>query len=134
MSQENVDLVRRALSAAISRPPDWPTVNALFDPAHELVQLAHFVEADTHVGAKGFRDWRALADQAGDWRGEIGDARALPDARVAVQFCFQLTGGRSGAETELRMGLLVSVRDARVTRTETFPSWEDALEAVGMEE
>jgi hypothetical protein len=133
MSQENVELVCRALKAALSRPPDWPTVNALFDPKHEIVQLPDFIEG-AHVGAKGFRDWRAMAEQAGDWRAEIGDATDLPDGRVAVQFCFKLKGGRSGAETELHMGLLVSTRNGKVARTETVPTWEDALKAAAVEQ
>jgi hypothetical protein len=133
VSQENVELVCRALKAAFRRPPDWPTVNGLFDPEHEIVQLPHFIEG-SHVGAAGFRDWRTMAEQAGDWRGEIGDATDLPDGRVAVEFCFHLKGERSGVETELRMGLLVSTQDGKVTRTETVPTWADALKAGGLEE
>jgi hypothetical protein len=37
----NLDLVRRAIEAAIRRPPDLPTVNSLFDPEHELLQLTY---------------------------------------------------------------------------------------------
>jgi hypothetical protein len=73
VSQENVEIARRAFTAALGRPPDWPIVNALFDPEHELVQMTHFVG-------------------------------------------------------------LVTTRDGRVTRTETLPSWEEALKAVGLEE
>jgi ketosteroid isomerase-like protein len=133
MSQENVEIVRRAFNAALSRPPDWPTVNELFDPRHELIQLSDFVEG-AYVGAKGFREWQAAADQAGEWRAEIGELRALPDGRVALQFVFRLTGGRSGAETERRMGMVVSIRHGKVQRTETFSRWDEALKAVGLEE
>src|SRR6476661_8910610 len=108
MSQENVEIVRRAFTAVLSRPPDWPTVNALFDSEHELLQLSDFIEG-AYVGAEGYCDWRVMADQAGDWRAEIGDVRASPDGRVALQFRFELKGGRSGIVAERRMGMVVSI-------------------------
>lgn len=41
MSQENLDLVVRAIQAAIKKPkPDFETVDALYDPDHVLVSLA----------------------------------------------------------------------------------------------
>jgi ketosteroid isomerase-like protein len=134
MSQAtNVDLVRRAIEAAIRRPPDLPTVNSLFDPEHELLQLTHGPESRTpHVGAVGFRDRRAQMDQAGAWRVEIDDAIAASDVRVVVLLRFLLRGERSRAQVEQRLGLLVTLRDGKLTRTETFPAWQDALAAAGL--
>ena len=41
MSQENLDLVVRAMEAVLRRPkPDFETVNALYHPDHVLVPLA----------------------------------------------------------------------------------------------
>jgi hypothetical protein len=44
MSEENVEIVRRATEAALRRPPDWNTVNALYHPRHELISLISRVE------------------------------------------------------------------------------------------
>ena len=102
MSQENVEIVRRAVDAAIQHKPDWVTVNSLFDPHHELVQLPGFVDRDqsTGLGAAGFRAWRAMMDQAGEWWVEVDDARGAPDGRVAVQLRVLMKGERSGAQVE----------------------------------
>jgi ketosteroid isomerase-like protein len=135
LSQENVELVRRAVEAAIQRRPDWATVNALFDPQHELVQLTGFVDKEegTGFGAAGFQDWRAMMDQAGDWRVEVDDARTAPDGRVAVLMRVLLKGERSGAQVEQTLCVLCSVANGKITRTESFTGWEEALKAVGLE-
>jgi ketosteroid isomerase-like protein len=133
MSREHVELVRRAIEAATRREPDWPTVNSLFDSEHELVQLTNFVDKEegTRVGATGFRDWRALMAQTGDWRVEVDDARAAPDARVAVLMRLRVRGERSGAEVEEKLCLLCSVANEKITRTESFSGWQEALNAIG---
>jgi len=60
MSQENVEIVTRAISAAIARPkPDYSTVNELYAPDHVLVPVgaASGIEGEGK-GAEGFRAWR----------------------------------------------------------------------------
>jgi ketosteroid isomerase-like protein len=133
MSQENVEVVRRAIEAAARRPPDWDTVNSLFDPKHELLELTDFVDVEgARVGAAGFRGWRAMMDQTGDWRVEVEDAKAAPDGRIAVLVRFLLTGEHSGAQVEQKMCLLCKVQNGRITRTESFAGWEAPLNAVGL--
>ena len=135
MSQENVDLVRRAVEAAVRHPPDWATINSLVDRKHELVEQTDFVEFQgTRVGEEGFLDWRAMMDQTGNWRVEVEDARAVPDGRVALLIRFLLKGEHSGARAEHKMCLLCRVEDGRITRTESFAGWDDPLKAVGLEE
>jgi ketosteroid isomerase-like protein len=136
VSQENVEIVRRAVDAAIQHKPDWVTVNSLFDPHHELVQLPGFVDRDqsTGLGAAGFRAWRAMMDEAGEWWVEVDDARGAPDGRVAVLLRVLMKGERSGAQVEQKLCVLCSVRNGKITRTETFTGWAEALKAVGLEE
>jgi hypothetical protein len=55
MSQENVEIVRRASEAALRRPTDWDTVNALYHPEHQLISLTGRVEAASEVGDQGWR-------------------------------------------------------------------------------
>jgi len=58
MSQENIEIARRAWEAANRRPrPDFATVNALFHPQHELVAVTDPLEGRTRHGAQGFREW-----------------------------------------------------------------------------
>jgi hypothetical protein len=65
MSSANVDLARRAFQAAARRPPDWETVNATYDPEHELVSRFDQLEGGSSKGASGFRDWMARMREAG---------------------------------------------------------------------
>ena len=135
MSQDNVELVRRAIEAAARHPLDWATAARLFDRKHELVEQTDFVEFQgTRIGEEGFRGWRAMMDQTGDWRVEVEDARAVPDGRVAVLIRFFMKGEHSRASAEHKMCLLCCVEDARITRTESFAGWDDPLKAVGLEE
>jgi hypothetical protein len=76
MSQENLDIVTRALRAALARPdPDFATVNELYAPDHVLVPAGvDMVERELH-GARGFRTWREetqeLVDADFDIRGAV---------------------------------------------------------------
>ncbi len=79
MSQENVEIARRAYEAANHRPkPDFATVNAV----------------------------------------------------IAVR----ARGKHSGAPAEQRLGIVMTLRDGKVARSETYPSRAEALEAVGLRE
>jgi hypothetical protein len=58
VSQENVEIVRRAVAAALRRPkPDFATMNELYHPDHELVSRADAFEGGSHRGMRGYRDW-----------------------------------------------------------------------------
>jgi hypothetical protein len=63
MSQENLDIVTRAMGAALARPePDFTTVNELYALDHVLVPLgADMVEREFR-GVRGFRAWRPATD------------------------------------------------------------------------
>ena len=48
MSQENVEIVRRAFEAICRKPkPDFETMNALYHPDHAFVPLVHRIEGGT---------------------------------------------------------------------------------------
>jgi ketosteroid isomerase-like protein len=134
MSQENVEIVRRAAEAAFGRPPDWDTVNALYDPNHELIPLTSRVEGGSAVGAGGWRTWRKRMDETGEWDFETDEIRLAPDERVVIVGRFHLRGDRSGAEVETPLGAVVTVRGGKIVRTETYPSPKEALEAAGLSE
>lgn len=67
MSEEEVGIVRRAFEAVVRKAkPDFATVNAIFDPDHELVSVISAVEGRSYGGAHGFREW------AGRHRRDLG--------------------------------------------------------------
>jgi ketosteroid isomerase-like protein len=134
MSQEqNVEIVRRAWEAAMRRPqPDFATVNALYDPAHELVPV---VEGGTLRGAQGFREWLSGMNETLDsWDATAEEVMAIDDARVMLVWAVSVRGRSSGAAAAMRGAAIVTVREGKVIRTESYSTREQALEAVGPSE
>src|SRR6266516_182114 len=82
MSEENVEIVRRALEAGFRHPRDWETVDMLVDPDHVFVPLLTRVEGKSAKGVRGFRDWSARMDETGEWYMEVDEVRAAPNGRV----------------------------------------------------
>src|ERR1700719_3807059 len=73
MSQENVEIVRRAVQASTAQPPDFGTVNALYHPEHVLTS-DWGAEGHTYHGASGFAEARGDLDAAWQqWRHEVDD-------------------------------------------------------------
>ncbi len=136
MSQENVEIVRRAYEAAVRRPtPDFATVNALFHTDHELVTTASQFEGGSARGAQGFREWLESFGEAWEsWDISVEEGRSIGDERVLVVVVFKVVGRHSGVPVEQRVALVVTVRDGKVTRTDSYTSPQDALEAVGLAE
>jgi ketosteroid isomerase-like protein len=137
MSQENVEIVRKFLEAAIRQPPDWGTLNALGHPEHVLLELPDFVDRadeDAGMGGAGWRKWLERMNGAGGWRVDLADYRDAPDGDVVVRTRIELTGRRSGVHAVQELGLVISVRDGKVVRTRTFRRWQEALKAVGLAE
>ena len=138
MSQENVEIARRALEAATRTPkPDFATVNALFHPEHVLVdRIYDTLEGDREwVGAEGSREHMAMREEL--WAGfaiTIHSGRALDEERVLLVGSIGGRGHQSGAPFEVERGWLITVRDGRVVRTEVHLSPEAALEAAGLSE
>jgi hypothetical protein len=64
MSQENVEIMRRALETAVREPePDFAAVNVLFHPDHELVRLVSFRRGASLRGeAAGCRAYTPLVE------------------------------------------------------------------------
>jgi ketosteroid isomerase-like protein len=108
---DNVEIARRAYEAAIRKPkPDFATVNALFDPAHELHSVMD-LEGRTRVGAQGFREWLAeMGDSLESWEVKIEEALPIDDDRVLFVWAGTVTGKRSGAEAGQRGAAVVTVR------------------------
>jgi ketosteroid isomerase-like protein len=136
MSQENLDLVVRAMEAVLRRPkPDFETVNALYHPDHVLVSLgAQSLGEGEAKGARGFKQWLEQTDDAIRWDAELRGAVDLgPDRVLAVQ-SVRFEGASSGIETEERVWSVVTVVDGQITRTDTYLDPVKALEAAGLSE
>jgi ketosteroid isomerase-like protein len=132
VTRENVEIVRRAFEAAVRRPrPDFATVNAVFDPEHELVTPLSRLEGTSYSGAAGFGAW--LKSQGEDWDAltfRLERFEELDEDRVLVASAFVGRSKRGGVPIEQLQGLVVSVRDGKVVRTEAYSSVDEALASV----
>ena len=133
MSQENVELTRRAFDAWNRN--DWTTLERCHDPDVIIVAPEGWPEAE---GARGWRETRQqyerLKDAWGVERGEIDAIRVINDQVVLVRFRWITSGRASGVEQELPMANVATVRDGRFVEIRYFLDSADALEAAGLEE
>ena len=135
MSAENVELARAAIEAAQRKPtPDYETINALFHPDHEFLSRDAGLEGGSHLGAQGYREWLAATSQVLEWEATLAEVTEIDDERVLAVTLAKFRGAQSGAWTEQRNGVVLTVRDGKVIRTEVYRSREEALEAVGLSE
>jgi ketosteroid isomerase-like protein len=136
MSEENIEIVRRAYAAALRKPnPDFETANALFDREHLLVPIATTVEGRTLRGAEGFREY--LADLDGvfrSWEAKIVETEELDDERVLAEAHHVGLSREAGVPWEENAWYLATLRDGRIVRTDAYRSRHEALEAAGLSE
>jgi uncharacterized protein len=131
MSQENVEVVRRAWEA-IDRG-DNESLFALYDP--NIVWHSHYGPiSGSYHGHNGvrqfFREWSDALESFRARAGEFIDA----DNFVVVDVTIWARGRGSGVETEMPQGHLCTVHNGRLTRVELFESKDRALEAAGLSE
>jgi ketosteroid isomerase-like protein len=131
MSQENVEIVRRAWEAAERR--DTEVVFALYDP--DIVWQSHYGPVSgTYHGHEGVRQFFH------EWTEALESFRAhaeeFIDAGDSVVVCAMVwaRGRGSGVEAEMPQGFLYTVKDGLVTRIEIFEGKERALAAAGLGE
>lgn len=129
----NAELVRQALEAALRRPePDRETINALFHRDHVWISPVVDLEGPS-LGVSGFEGWRRNMDETGDWETTLEDAREGSEGRVLVIAGFSIRGARGQVTVHQRFGVVCTVTDGRIVRTESFPSVQEAGAAAGVE-
>jgi ketosteroid isomerase-like protein len=130
MSQENVEVVRRAWEAYMRR--DNEAALALYHPEAEL---RHPLDGSVYRGLDGvrafFRDWHAawselLSNDVEEWIDAGEDVIAVMRIRAR--------GRSSGVTVERREWDVWTVRDDKLWRLRIYTSRADALEAAGLSE
>jgi ketosteroid isomerase-like protein len=136
MSEDNVEVVRRAVGAVIRRPkPDFSTMNDLYHPDHEFISLVDAIEGGKHRGGRGYRDWLLNTQDAVEWTQTLEQATEIDKERVLVITPTRFRGRSSGvALKEQRLGWVVTVRGGKIIRTEVHPTPEEVLKVAGLEE
>jgi ketosteroid isomerase-like protein len=136
MSEENVEIVRRAFEALYRKPePDLATMNALFDPDHEFISRSADLEGGSHRGMRGYRDWQKEFAETMESESTVESVRELDGDRVLVVLPTSFRGKQSGIALDSQsLGVLVTLRETKIVRTEVHPSPDEALEAAGLQE
>src|SRR5918995_271 len=136
MSQENVEIVRRVYEAAAHR--DATTVLDLYDPEVELdvsrLQIVGFMGRDLYRGHEGLRSFFHEWHDA--WERIEYDYDELIDVgdQVVSVVTRRGRGRASGADVELHVALLWTIRKGKVGGVVWFPTRAEALEAAGLRE
>ena len=132
MSEENVELVRRALQALDRR--DLTSWLAVLDEGVEVVPTRDWPEPGER-GAEAAFNWHVQAlDTLQPFRtadAEFIDAGA---DKVLLQYRMDLRGKASGAKVEWRRWCVVTMQKGRILRAEWVSDRADALEATGLSE
>jgi ketosteroid isomerase-like protein len=133
MSQENVEVVRKALDSA-SRG-DLDGFSGALDPAVEWTPVKGDPDYEVHSGIEAVRAW--LESWAEAFPDLSWGAERILDAggdRVAAIVQFTGSGTASGAKVEHRYGTVFTVRGGKIVSVREYASLRKALEAVGLSE
>ena len=133
MSQENVELVRRAYDAFNRR--DLDALLALCHPDVEFISYAMQVEGgDPYRGYQGVRGWwESLLAVYPDFRADIEDVRDLGDLTITRVRMYG-RGVESDAPMDQTVWQVARPRDGKVSEWRFFSSEAEALEAAGLRE
>jgi ketosteroid isomerase-like protein len=132
MSEENVEVVRRAFMATLEE--DWATALAAHDPEVEIHDF-DIPDAGVYRGRDGFIAWlKGWGEGWESWRLEDIEFRDAGGERVIALFRMIATGGHSGLELERDDAITYLVRGGKIVRQEYFNDRRAALEAVGLQD
>jgi ketosteroid isomerase-like protein len=88
---------------------------------------------ETHRGAEGYRDWMTVMNEASEsWEVSVEEVTAIDEDRVLLVWAGMIRGKQSHAAVRQRSASIMTIQDGKVTRTETYASPEQALEAAGL--
>ncbi len=137
MSQENVEIVRRAteiLSDAYKSGEATDDLLALCAPDFQMDASRRVFNPATYHGHAGLR--RAILEISEAWEDFREENERLIDVgdQVLVLQTIAGRGRASGVEVRAPGALIWTLRDGLVTQVETFPDQAEALQAVGLEE
>ena len=133
MSQENVEIVRNAFhtfgAEGIDAALSFCSPDVVWYPSDR------WLDGPAYRGHDGMRRLSAaFSENFDDFRYEVHDIHDAQDRVVAL---VDMTGRikRSESEVSQRRGFVLSgFRDGTFREVRAFPSWPEALKAVGLEE
>jgi ketosteroid isomerase-like protein len=131
MSEENVELVRRAFDAFERR--DRAAWLALCDEWLEIEPVGDWPDAPSIRGREAAWEFFVTGDEP--WEStpyEITEHANAGNDQVVVHQQRQMRGRSSGIEVEYDYWLLATLRNGRAIRLQWFDTRHEALEAAGL--
>jgi ketosteroid isomerase-like protein len=132
MSQENVEIVRRAVQAFNER--DLARLDELSSPDFEFAPyLATLIETTTYRGRDGLR--RYFEDAGAAWEDiQVRLSDDFRDLGERIVFFGELCGrGRaSGLEVQVPLAWVTEIHEGKLTLLHSYENPADALNAVGL--
>jgi ketosteroid isomerase-like protein len=130
MSQQNVELVRRSYETFQSG--DIEAALQFFDPEGEFVSRFGAMEGRTYKGHNGIRQYLSDIDEA--WESYDRELENLIDGgdRVLAVINIEAVSKGTGVRLQDRIGLGYWLRDGRIVRMVSYPSVDQALQAMGI--
>ncbi len=129
MSQENVDVIRRAFDAL----NDWELASDCYDPEVEYTTQPDAPMRTTYKGLDGLRrSMRSLGEAWENIKTEPQEFIQADDVIVAL-LRFQLRG-HSGVELETDQAWVYWMHEGRIRRMEQYGTKREALQAAGLSE
>ena len=133
MSQENVEIVRRAFASFNRR--DLAGAVAVFERDAEWVPYLAALEEEIYRGRDDIeRMWREVLRDVPDFQIEFVEVVADSPDTVVLKVEFRGMGKASGADIRTSVYQAASFRAGKVTRVHGFRTAAEALEAVGLRE
>ena len=128
MSQENVDLLQRAMEHFMrTGEPAWDLIHPDVEVHdHDILDAGNY---RGHAGyAKWLEDWGAAWDSFKVEPGRYTDA----GDKVVVELKVRATGGGSGIELERRDAIVFTIADGLTVRLDYFNDPDQAQRAAGL--
>ena len=132
MSQENVEIVRDAISAFNRGDLESPAKH--FAPDVSWHDQRELPGARTHHGLDGVGSHlRSTMEDLDDYHAEVQAIRDLGD-QVMIRALVSARGRKSGVPVKRETFTVMTLGGKRITRVEIFGSEAEALEALGLVE
>jgi ketosteroid isomerase-like protein len=130
MSQENVEVVRRAFAYEVYGRGDRAEAEAIFDPYVVMKPTEEGPSYGLDAVRDNFEHWREAWDELEVRVEEVIDA----GDHVLLTAHHRGRGQGSGVEVDTRFYDVYMLRDGKVVRVDEFSERAEALEAAGLRE
>ena len=130
MSQENVEVVRRAFAYEVYGRGDRAEAEAIFDPYVVMKPTEEGPSYGLDAVRDNFEHWREAWDELEVRVEEVIDA----GDRVLLTAHHRGRGQGSGVEVDTRFYEVYMIRDGKVVCVDEFSERAEALEAAGLRE